>query len=71
MPSFLQSLQVKDVQSGVATHVFHRMMMRVRGRGPGKRAEPGGVAHTGSTALTPGKDGGRMKWVLPALSRYT
>lgn len=53
--SRLQSLQGRDVQLGVATQVFSRMTRSVRGRGPGKRVDPAGVVHTGSTALMPGK----------------
>lgn len=53
--SRLQSLQGRDVQPGVATQVFSRMTRSVRGRGPGKRVDPAGVVHTGSTALMPGK----------------
>lgn len=59
----LQSLQGRDVQPGVATQVFSRMKMRVRGRGPGKRADPVGVAHTGSTALMRGKGTGDNKHI--------
>ncbi len=55
----LQSLQGRDVPSGVATHVFSRMMKRLRGRAPGKRAEPEAVAHTGSIVLMPGKHRGK------------
>lgn len=51
----LQSPRGRDVQPGVAAHVFCRMKRRVRGKGPGKRADPEGVAHTGSTALTQGE----------------
>lgn len=56
--SHLQSLRGRGVQPGVATQVFSRMKRRVRGRGPGKRAEAVGVARTGSTAPTPGEGGG-------------
>lgn len=56
--SHLQSLRGRGVQPGVATQVFSRMKRRVRGRGPGKRVEAVGVAHTGSTALTPGGGAG-------------
>lgn len=31
------------------------MMKSVKGRGPGRKAEPVGVAHTGSTVLMPGE----------------
>ncbi len=59
----LQSLQGRDVQPGGAAQVFSRTKMRVRGRGPGKRADPAGVAHTGSTALMPGKGTGDNKHI--------
>lgn len=39
---------------GVATQASCRTRRRPRGRAPGRRADPGGVAPTGSTALTPG-----------------
>ena len=43
------------MSAGVAPQVSSRRMRRVRGRGPGRRAGPVGVAHTGSTARTPGE----------------
>lgn len=51
----LQSHQVRDAQPGVAPQVSSRMTRRVRGRGPGKKVDPGDVAHRGSTVLMPGK----------------
>ena len=51
----MQSLPGRDVQPGVAAQVFSWKKRTVRGRAPGKRADPAGVAHTGSTALMPGQ----------------
>lgn len=51
----MQSLQVRAVQPGVAAQGFSRMKRRLRGRGPGRRADPAGVALTGSTALMQGE----------------
>lgn len=39
----------------------------VRGRGPGKRAGPADVAHTGSTVLMPSKETGERKNTLTQL----
>ena len=46
---------MRDAQPGVAPQVSSRMTRRVRGRGPGKKVDPGDVALRGSTVLMPGK----------------
>lgn len=51
----MQSPLGRDVQPGVETQVFNMMKRRVRGRAPGIKVDPADVAHTGSTALMPGK----------------